>query len=121
MARVITDDELISAVLSTRTYREAAQRLGVSPNTVTRRMHDETIQERLIEARKTLLAAINNRLIQHATKAVDVLSELMNDKGAPPTVRLQAADRILNHTGRLIETENLMAEIERLKNSDEFQ
>lgn len=120
MARKITDDELLAAVLSSKTYAEAARVLGVSKNTVTRRLQNEELYSRLLRMRKDVLSVVNQSMIARSLEAVDTMYSLMNNSESD-SVRLSAADRFVTHMERLIEDENIIDEIRRMQIEDKLR
>ena len=120
MARKITDDELLAAVLSSKTYAEAARVLGVSKNTITRRLQNEELYSRLLRMRKDVLSVVNQSMIARSLEAVDTMYSLMNHSESD-SVRLSAADRFVTHMERLIEDENIIDEIRRMQIEDKLR
>lgn len=120
MARKITDDELLAAVLSSKTYAEAARVLGVSKNTITRRLQNEELYSRLLRMRKDVLSVVNQSMIARSLEAVDTMYSLMNNSESD-SVRLSAADRFVTHMERLIEDENIIDEIRRMQIEDKLR
>lgn len=120
MARKITDDELLAAVLSSKTYADAARVLGVSKNTISRRLQDEELYSRLLRMRKEILSVVNQSMIARSVEAIDTIYSLMNTSESD-SVRLNAADRFVSHMERLIEDENVLDEIRRMQIEDKLR
>lgn len=113
----IDDNEIIVAVLTSGSYTEAAKVLGVSKQTVSRRMKDEQLKNRVIEYRKSILDTVNMRLIEGASKAVDVLLQLLESESE--ITQYNAASRILGLTQDFIESADIIAQIDKLKAESE--
>lgn len=113
----IDDNEIIVAVLTSGSYTEAAKVLGVSKQTVSRRMKDEQLKSRVIEYRKSILDTVNMRLIEGASKAVDVLLQLLESESE--ITQYNAASRILGLTQDFIESADIIAQIDKLKAESE--
>lgn len=113
----IDDNEIIVAVLTSGSYSEAAKVLGVSKQTVSRRMKDEQLKNRVIEYRKSILDTVNMRLIEGASKAVDVLLQLLESESE--ITQYNAASRILGLTQDFIESADIIAQIDKLKAESE--
>lgn len=120
MSRIITDDELLTAVLSTRTYAEAARQLGCSKNTITRRLQKDELHSRLIEMRKEILGVVNQYLLSKGQEAVDELYDLMKNSESD-SVRLSASNAFLQHMGRLVEDENILHELQKMQIEDRMR
>ena len=115
----LDDNEILCAVLQSSSYADAAKLLGVSKQTISRRMKDEQLKSRVIEIRKDLLDAINMKLIEGATKAVDVLISLMDSENE--ISQYNSASRILGLTQDIIETQDLINQIDKLKAEAELR
>ena len=120
MSRIISDDELLTAVLSTRTYAEAARQLGCSKNTITRRLQKDELHSRLIEMRKECLSVVNQYLLSKGQEAVDELYDLMKNSESD-SVRLSASNAFLQHMGRLVEDENILHELQKMQIEDRMR
>ena len=95
-----SDEEIISAIITHRTFREAAESLGISPRTITARMRSREFRSLYLYAKTDLLRAATFSLADHLSEAVDVISEIRNDQSANPAIRLQAAHSLLSHAGK---------------------
>ena len=109
----IDDNQLLLAILTSGSYTQAAKILGVSKNTISRRMKNEQLKSRIVQYRKTILDTVNLRLMDGASKAVDVLIELLDSESE--ISRYNAASRILGLTQDFIESEDIISEIDKLK------
>lgn len=120
MSRIISDEELLTAVLSNPTYAEAARQLGISKNTVTRRLQNEELHSRLLKMRKDVLATVNQYMISKSSEAIDEIYSIMK-KSESDSVRLSAANSFISHMTRLIEDENVMDEIRKMQVEDKMR
>jgi hypothetical protein len=85
------------ALLEFPTTTAAAEAAGVGHRSLTRWLaEDEDFKQTLVEAQKCLLDMTITRLSRAGPMAADVLAEIACDKEAPPSVRVQAASRILS-------------------------
>lgn len=110
---MISDNEILVAVLSSRSYSEAAKSLGISKQTISRRMKDTELKSRVIELRKNVLDTINMRLIDGSKQAVEVLINLLNSDNE--LTRYNSASRILGLTQDFVESADIINELEQLK------
>ena len=111
-----TSDELIIAALcKCGSIIEAAKALGVSKNTVANRMNDDAFKTRYEEAKQNILSEAVDSMKLRTAKAINTLTEIMEDKSNPATVRVSAADSMLRHTLRYVEIVDIVAEINKLK------
>jgi len=95
--KIVTNEELISTLLTHGTIREASQVLGISERTIYNMMSErefcvmyEGIQATLLNNSVTLL---QNRI----SEAINTIGDIMNDKEVNPQTRLQAAQTILKN------------------------
>lgn len=85
---------------------------------VCRRMNRPEFQEMLRAHRKSVLDKVEAELADSATKAVKVLEELLDNKNA--YVRFSAASRIISLTMDVSVQKDLLHEIEKMKESQNF-
>lgn len=110
--KAISDEQLIAALLTHGTIKEAAASAGISERALYDRMNTGDFQELYKAAKADLLRAAVLRLNSHLLKAIDTTAELMDSHGGvvKPAIRLQAAQTILNNackfSARLQDTEN---------------
>ena len=101
----------IMALLSQRNIAEAARTAGVSERTLHRWLKDPDFGAAYREARRTALSQSMARLQQMSTAAVTTLGIIMLDANAPPGVRLRAADAVLNHAEKSLESEDILVRL----------
>lgn len=94
------DLELITALLSCRTIREASVSAGVSEATIYRRLRDGGFRKELKEQRLRVYSHALQRLQVAAEGAVDVLEEVMRDTRAPLSARIKCAVHVLERADK---------------------
>ncbi len=112
----VTDEELISALVKYGSYSKAANELGISTQAISSRLKNEDLRRRYEEAKDSILVEAVNGMKKHVALALNTLTEVMQNKENPATVRVSAADAMLRHTVRYIETveiENRIKALER--------
>jgi len=109
----------ILAMLSTRNGEEAARTAGVTPRTLYRWQKEPRFQTALRQAKLAAFSQTTGRLHQLSSTAVSILGKVMVDPATPPATKVRAADSILNHTIKAIETENLEARLSELERTAE--
>ena len=102
MARAISDEEIIAALLSCRTIKEAAAACGLSERAIYDRMNgpDFTLLDQ--EARADIVRGTVVSVREHLQAAIDTVAEIMADQENNPAVRLQAAQTIINTQGKFL-------------------
>lgn len=93
--KVISDEEILAALLSSGTVREAASAAGLPIRTLYDRMNTPDFQIMYREARADVLREATNNLNKRVQAAVDTIAEIMTDTENNPAIRLQAAQTIL--------------------------
>ena len=96
----ISDEEIIAALISTGTIREAARTAGISERALYERMKSGDFQARHKSAKADTTRAAVNALNGRIQAAIDTIAEIMEAQDINPATRLQAAQTILNHAGR---------------------
>ena len=110
--KAISDEQIIAALLTHGTIKEAAAAVDLSERALYDRMNTGEFQELYKAAKADLLRSAVLRLNSHLLKAIDTTAELMDSNGGvvKPAIRLQAAQTILNSAckfaSRLQDTEN---------------
>src|SRR5262245_58583735 len=104
-------EEAIAALLTHRTLEEAARAVGVSTNTLLRWQQDPEFEKEFRQARRLAFGQCIARLQQASGAAVTVLLKVLADPTTPPSVRLRAADSVLDHAAKAIEIEDIEARV----------
>ena len=99
----------IVALLTHRNIEDAAGAAGVGTTTLMRWLKLPEFQRSYREAKKEAFAQSIARLHYLSSAAVSTLGKIMLDSKTPPATRVRAADSILDHTIKAIETEDIDA------------
>lgn len=105
----------LRAIISHPTLKEAARAAGVSDATLWRYMQDEEFSKRLREARRDALSHTAVRIQQASSEAVTVLRDVMLKEDSPASARITAARTLLDYSFRVVELDEIKAQIEELK------
>ena len=100
MKTTASDEQIIAALLSEGTLREAAQAVGRSERALYDRMNRGEFQALYRAAKADIMRRALNHINQQLQAAIDTIAEIMQDKETNAAVRLQAAQAILNHAGK---------------------
>ena len=109
-------EEAIVALLTQRNIEEAAKAAGIAPNTLLKWMKDAEFDRAYRAARRATFSQSVARLQQAAPAAATTLMKTLVDAASPASVRVRAAECILNHAMKAIELEDIearLAELER--------
>jgi transposase-like protein len=110
----------VLALLTQRNVEEAARSIGIDANTLLRWMKLPEFQAAYRQARWFAYGQAIARLHQAAKAAAATLLRTMLDPATPPATRVRAADSILNHGAKSIETEDIQARLEELERAAEL-
>jgi hypothetical protein len=113
-------EEAIVALLTNRSIEEAARATGIEPNTLLRWMKLPEFQKAYREAKWAAFGQSTARLHYLTSAAVSTLGKIMLDSKTPPATRVRAADSILDHTIKAIETEDIEARVAELEQAEEL-
>ena len=112
-------DEAIAALLTQRNIEEAARSIGIAPNTLLRWMKEAEFDTAYRDAKRAAFGQSIARLQQGTSAAATTLLKIMIDPNAPASVRLRAADSVLNHAVKAIEIEDIEARLSELERAAE--
>lgn len=111
-----SDEAIVAAILQAGTICEAAKTLGVSPRMVYDRMQNQNFCSLYTQAKADILREAVSNINRRISKAVDVIAEVMDDADNNAAIRLQAANAILTHAGKLNERlAVLMRDVDRME------
>ena len=104
-------EEAIAALLTQRNVEEAAKAAGIGTNTLLRWLKVPEFNDAYREARRAAFGQSVARLQQASSAAVTVLLKVLADPTTPPSVRVRAADSVLDHSAKAIEIEDIEARV----------
>ena len=93
--------------------------MGISPTTLLSWTKVPEFQAAYREARRAAYSQAVARLQQGATAAATTLLKVMLDQGTPASVRIRAAECIMNHSSKAIELEDVEARVSELERAAE--
>ena len=112
-------EEAIAALLTNRNIEEAARAIGIAPNTLLNWMKLAEFQAAYREARRAAFGQSITRLQQGTSAAATTLLKTMIDADTPASVKVRAAEAILNHAAKAIEIEDIEARVTALEQAAE--
>ena len=99
----ISNEEIIAALLQHGTIKEAAAAVGASSRAIYDRMQKKSFRAEYKAAKADIVRKAVINLNGKIAEAITAISDIMNDPGTNPAVRLQAAQTILNNAGKFTE------------------
>jgi hypothetical protein len=112
-------EEAVAALLSQRSVEDAARVAGIGTRTLLRWMKLPEFQAAYREARRAAFGQSIARLQQATGMAVSVLLKVMVDSATPASVKVRAADSVLDHSAKAIEIEDIEARLSELERAAE--
>ena len=109
------DEQLINALLTYGSVNQTARELGITHSTISHRLKKPEFKRKLDETKAAYLQQAVQELRQELKSSVKTLAEVRDDKEAPQSVRIQAADTILRHACKYTEITDIVSEIQALK------
>ncbi len=99
----MTNEQIITALLSTKTRGEASRLLGLSERQLYNRVNTPECAELLREVNRKVLDSVIETAITRLSGAVDVIAEIMDNESVDPKTRLGAAESLVRCTAKLIQ------------------
>lgn len=115
----VSDEALIAALIKYGSHQKAAAELGITNNSITNRLKRDDFRKRYEAAKSALLQEAVDSMKVQLKGAVGTLTEVMNDKESPATVRVSAADSLLRHALRYIEVAEIESRLRALETREE--
>jgi transposase-like protein len=112
-------EQAVTALLTQRNVEEAAKAVGIAPRTLLRWMKEPEFQGAYREAKRNAYSHAVGRLQQGATAAATTLLKVMLDPSTPASVRVRAAECVMNQSSKAIEIEDVEARVAELERSAE--
>lgn len=100
MAKKVSNEVIITALLTSGTLKAAAAVAGVSERTIYDRMNEGEFQALYKAAKADLIRAAVFSLNSKVQAAIDTVAAIMQDENNHAAIRLQAAQTILNNAGK---------------------
>src|ERR1041385_3591611 len=104
-------DEAVAALLTQRNQEEAARAVGIGVATLLRWQKLPEFQKAYREARRAAHGQSVARLQQATGAAVTTLLKVLVDPATPASVKVRAADSVLDHSAKAIELEDIEARV----------
>lgn len=105
----------LSALLAGKSVQAAAKAASVTRETVHRWLHEPDFQAAHRAGRRELASVALAQLQGATDAAVKVIKEIMNDKTKPPSIRLRAAQIVIESAIKWLELEDMDARLRALE------
>jgi len=115
MPKKVNDEKLLEMLLVHGGVRGAATACGLSQNAIYKRLQDTAFRARYDELQGVMLSTVAASMAAALDKAVGALVAVLDDVNASPGLKVNAANALLNHANRYIESANIMRRLEALE------
>ena len=102
----LTDEAIVSALLTCGTNKEAAEKLGISEAGLYKRLRQKSFCQLYNEINVQIMARTADSVRAKMLSALETVYQIMNDEELPPQTRLNAANSILRNCANIIQLSN---------------
>lgn len=110
-----TDNQLISALLSSPTIKSASDMVGLSEQAVYSRLRKPDFRAKLQNARDTQFQVISSKLEDANFRALDTLLQILDDREVSAGIKVRAAQTLLDLSLKNREQADILARIQTLE------
>lgn len=111
----VTDEQIVTALLSSQSNKKAAQTLGMTERSLYRRLQSEELQRKLRDAQNDLVNDAVSEMKRNLSAATAVIVSVMCNDEFSPQVRINAADMICRNYLKLSEHTEILERLSRLE------
>lgn len=111
----VTDNALISALLTRPTIKQAAESVGLSEQAVYSRLRKVDFRTKLQNARTTQFQVISSKLEDANFKALDTLINILDDSEVSAGIKVKASQTLLDLSLKNREQIDVISRIENLE------
>ena len=111
----VTDNQLISALLTHATIKQASESVGLSEQSVYSRLRKPDFREKLQNARDNQFQVISSKLEDANFKALDTLIKILDDKEVSAGIKVRASQTLLDLSLKNREQADIISRIQNLE------
>lgn len=111
----IRQDRFLKALMEAPSIEKACELTKINKTTGYKYLKDENFLAEYRKLRREAMQQVTARLQKASEEAVSVLREVMNDKEASPSSRVQSAKNVLEIAYRSIELDDIQERIETIE------
>ncbi|MGG5369517.1 phage replication protein [Enterococcus sp. AZ196] len=112
----IRQDRFLKALLEAPSIEKACEMAGINKTTGYKYLKDDKFLTEYRKLRREAMQQVTARLQKASEEAVEVLREVMTDKKASPSSKVQAAKNVLEIAYRSIELDDIQERIAMIEN-----
>jgi len=111
----ISDEAIISAVLTCETIKKAAEACGLCESQLYKRMRTDGFKAKYSRVKDQMLDSVTSTMQNGMKEAACTMIKIMRDPSIAPQTRLNAADSILRNGMKLTEQNEILQRLEKLE------
>lgn len=111
----VTDNQLISALLSSATIKQASDEVGLSEQAVYSRLRKVDFRTKLQNARNDQFQVISSKLEDANFKALNTLVSILDDSEVSAGIKVRASQTLLDLSLRNREQADILTRIQNLE------
>lgn len=115
MAKKVSDEKLLTALLVHGGVAKAAAVLQISRATIYKRLQDDDFRTQYNSAQGALLTVAATYMAGGLSDAVKALLDVIRDESNTASVRVSAADSLLRHCCRYVESASICRRLDELE------
>lgn len=115
MAKRLSNEEIIAALIECGTVKKASSFLGCKEHTIYNRMKQPDFEALYSEAKLEIVKTATASIQGHLSEAIQTLIDIMKDPETAAQTRANCAESIIRNSLRLTEQTDIIAQIEELK------
>lgn len=112
----IPDEQVLTALLSFGSVRQASMQLGCSRDTIYRRLQREDFKTRYKALQGAIVDLTCSDLVAALSDAVEALHAIVVSDSTNDNAKISASDSLLRHGIRYIEISNILERLNKLEN-----
>lgn len=115
MPKKISDEKLLEMLLIHGGVKGAAAVCGISQNAIYKRLQDDAFRSRYDALQGVLVSSVAGYMAARLSDAVEALVSVLNDSTASSGLKVSAANALLNHANRYIESASILRRLDALE------
>ena len=115
MGKLVNDEKLLEALLVHGGVRSAAAALKISQNAIYKRLRDENFRQQYDVLQGVMLSTAAAAMCLALNKAIGALVAVLDDSSASAGLKVSAANSLLSHCNRYIESANILRRLDVLE------
>lgn len=113
--KMVSDEKLLQSLLLCGGAKAAAADLRISENAIYKRLREPAFRVQYDSLQGAVLSAATAAMAAQIEKAVGALAAVLDDTEATAGAKVNAANVLLAHTNRYIETANILKRLDALE------